>query len=66
VEAIMIALSRNPSEKDWSVEISGNLYEHISTNEVDSLVEYAMLAAQQNLLEADSGERFRMSPRTAD
>ena len=31
MEAISISLSRNYSERDWSVEIDGHLYDHIST-----------------------------------
>lgn len=60
MEAINIMLSRNLTEKDWSVEIDGNLHEHISTSTLDDLVEYALVAAQQSLLEveapADSSE----------
>jgi hypothetical protein len=69
VEAINITLSRNFTEKDWSVEIDGNLHEHVSTNTLDDLVEYALIAAQQSLLEveapADSSEMDSgVSPRS--
>jgi hypothetical protein len=54
VEAINVILSRNLTEKNWSVEIDGNLYEHISTKTLDDLVEYALIAAQQSLLEVET------------
>jgi hypothetical protein len=53
VEAINITLSRNLKEKDWSVEIDGKQYEHVCTNTLDGLVEYALVAAQQSLLESE-------------
>jgi hypothetical protein len=46
-----IRLLRNPEEKDWSVQIDGKLYDHISTNTLDDLLEYTFIAAQQSLLE---------------
>jgi hypothetical protein len=54
VEAINVILSRNFTEKDWSVEICGNLYEHISAKTLDDLVEYALIAAQQSLLDVEA------------
>jgi hypothetical protein len=54
MEAINISLSRNHSEQDWSVEIDGTLHDHISTKTLDDLVEYALLVAQQNLLESET------------
>ncbi len=54
MEAINISLSRNYSERDWSVEIDGHLYDHISTRILDDLVDYALIAAQQNLLESEA------------
>ena len=53
MEAITIKLSRNQSEQDWSVEIDGSLHDHISTRDLDDLVEYALVLAQQNLLESE-------------
>jgi hypothetical protein len=53
MKAINIKLSRNLTEEDWSVEIDGNLYGHVSTETLDGLVEYALVAAQQNLLEGE-------------
>jgi len=54
MEAMTIRLSRNQSEQDWSVEIDGRLHEHISTRDLDDLVEYALVVAQQSLLESDT------------
>jgi hypothetical protein len=54
MEAITISLSRNHSEQDWSVEIDGSLHDHISTRTLDDLVEYALLVAQQSLLESET------------
>jgi len=60
VEAITITLSRNFAEKDWSVEIDGILYEHVSTNTLDDLVEYALIATQQSLLEVEASAESEM------
>jgi hypothetical protein len=54
MEAINISLSRNYSEQDWSVEIDGSLHDHIPTSTLDDLVEYALLVAQQSLLESET------------
>jgi hypothetical protein len=54
VEAFTIKLARNQSEQDWSVEIDGKLHDHISTRTLDDLVEYALVLAEQNLLERGS------------
>jgi len=54
MEAMTIRLSRNQSEQDWSVEIDGKLHDHISTRDLDDLVEYALVVAQQSLLESET------------
>jgi hypothetical protein len=54
MEAINVSLSRNYSERDWSVEIDGHLYDHISTRTLDNLVDHALIAAQKNLLESEA------------
>jgi hypothetical protein len=65
VEAVNISVSRNHSEQDWSVEIDGTLYDHISTRTLDDLVEYAVVVAQQRLLvsetSTDSSEKESVS-----
>ena len=54
METMTIRLSRNQSEQDWSVEIDGKLHDHISTRDLDDLVEYALVVAQQSLLESET------------
>jgi hypothetical protein len=48
---IYIRLLWNLEQKDWSVQIDGTLYEHISTDTLDDLLEYTSMAAQQSLLD---------------
>lgn len=61
MEAVNIVVYRNHSHKDWSVEINGTCHNHVSTATLDDLVEYALVTAQQNLLEpettTDSGRK---------
>jgi hypothetical protein len=54
MEAINITLTRNHSERDWSVEIDESLYAHISTRTLEDLVDYVLLVAQQNLLDGET------------
>jgi hypothetical protein len=54
MEPITIWLSRNNSEQDWTVEIDGSLYKHISTKTLDDLIEYTLVVAQQALLETEA------------
>jgi len=54
MEAVNIFVTRNHSEQDWSVKIDGTLYDHISTKTLDDLVEYAVVVAQQHLLEGEA------------
>ena len=54
MEAINSTLTRNHSERDWSVEIDGSPHDHISTRTLDDLVEYALLVAQQTLLDGET------------
>ena len=65
MEAVNIFVTRNHSEQDWSVKIDGTLYDHISTRTLDDLVEYAVVVAQQHLLESetstDSSEKESVS-----
>jgi hypothetical protein len=58
MEAVKIVVYRNYNHQDWTVEINGTAHNHVSTATLDDLVEYALVAAQQDLLEetiADSG-----------
>jgi hypothetical protein len=54
MEAITISLSRNHSERDWSVVIDGHVYEQISTKTLDDLVDYVLIAAEHSLLESEA------------
>jgi hypothetical protein len=47
---IKIKLWHNEEEEDWSIEVRGTLYQHVSTTTVDDLVEYELVAVQQALL----------------
>ena len=51
---IRIKLWRHNDENDWSAEVYGRLHKHISTETVDELVEYVLVAAQQALLEPET------------
>jgi hypothetical protein len=50
MKSINILLYRNRSRQDWSVEIDGTRHNHVSTAKLDDLIEYASVAAQQDLL----------------
>jgi hypothetical protein len=54
MQEIKIKLWRHAEEKDWSAEVCGQLHKHISTETVDDLVEYVLVAAQQALLEPEA------------
>ena len=64
MEAMTIRLSRNQSEQDWSVEIDGKLHDHISTRDLDDLVEYALVVVQQSLLPCPPTDGWRVAPPT--
>ena len=51
METISIVLHRNHTEQDWSVQIDGTQHNHVSTATLDDLIDYALVAAQQTLLE---------------
>lgn len=54
MQEIKIKLWRHTEDQDWSAEVHGRLHEHISTKTVDELVEYALVATQQALLEPEA------------
>jgi hypothetical protein len=51
---IKIKLWHHNEENDWSAEVCGRMHKHVSTETVDDLVEYVLVAAQQALLESDA------------
>jgi hypothetical protein len=55
MQAINISLPRNDSEQNWRVEIDGRLHDHVSTQTLDNLVQFALVAAH----EGPSTERRR-------
>jgi hypothetical protein len=53
METISIVLHRNHTQQDWSVEIDGTQHNHVSSATLDDLIDYVLVAAQQNLLEPE-------------
>jgi hypothetical protein len=53
MESINILLNRNQTQQDWSIEIDGIQHNHVSSTTLDDLIDYALVAAQQNLLESE-------------
>jgi 3-oxoacyl-(acyl-carrier-protein) synthase len=53
VREINITLWRHEQAEDWSVEIDGKFSRHVSATFIDELVEYALVAAEQALLEPE-------------
>jgi hypothetical protein len=49
MQEINIRLSFNETDQNWTLELNGKVYSHISTEAVDDLVDYALVAAQQTL-----------------
>jgi hypothetical protein len=49
MQEINIRLSFNETDQNWTLELNGKVYSHISTEAVDDLVDYAVVAAQQAL-----------------
>jgi hypothetical protein len=53
VRSITIKLWRHEDSQDWSIEVDGILYSHVSSSAVDSLMECAAIRAQDSLLEQE-------------
>lgn len=47
---ILIKVWRNDEAEDWSVEINGQLHEHISSESLTGLVECALIVAAKALV----------------
>jgi hypothetical protein len=59
---IAITLLRNDSMEDWSVEINGRLYEHVTIDVVEALVECELIVAETSLAHGhDYGLEARMN-----
>jgi hypothetical protein len=54
MENIRIVLRRNHVQRDWSVEIDGTQHNHISSTTLDDLIEYALVSAEQSLIEPEA------------
>ena len=54
---IHIKLQRNDESKDWSMEISGRLHEHVSDEGLTDLVEGALIVAAKSLIQASGNAR---------
>jgi hypothetical protein len=50
MQEIHITFWTHEQGESWSVEINGRFYSHISTTTVDELVEYALVAAEEALM----------------
>jgi hypothetical protein len=51
---IHIILWRHEEEDNWSVQIDGKLHQYVSARTIDEVVEYAVVAAEQALLEPEA------------
>jgi hypothetical protein len=54
MQEIHITFWTHERGESWSVEINGKFYSHIPTTTVDELVEYAVVAAEEAILNPDS------------
>jgi 3-oxoacyl-(acyl-carrier-protein) synthase len=54
MQEIHIILWRHEEEDNWSVQIDGKFHKHISAKTIDELTEYAVVAAEQALLELEA------------
>lgn len=54
MQEIHITFWTHEQVESWSVEINGKFYSHISTTTVDQLVEYAVVAAEEAILNPEA------------
>jgi hypothetical protein len=52
MQEINIKLWRNSESQSWTIEINGLRHEHVNTEILESLVEAALIAAEEALLVA--------------
>jgi hypothetical protein len=50
MQEIHITFWTHEQDESWSIEINGKFYGHISTTTVDELVEYAVVVAEEALM----------------
>jgi hypothetical protein len=51
MQEIKIRFWRNAKAQDWSVEINGLRHEHVSSEILEDLVETALIAGEEQLME---------------
>jgi hypothetical protein len=49
VKPINITIRYNKAEKDWTIDIDGKIRSHVSATEIEELLEYTMVAAEQSV-----------------
>jgi hypothetical protein len=54
MQEIHIILWRHEEEDNWSIQIDGKFHKHVSAKTIDELTEYAVVAAEQALLEIEA------------
>jgi hypothetical protein len=52
MQEIILKLWRNDDAQDWSLEINGKRYDHVSAEILEDLAEAALVAAENSLMEA--------------
>jgi hypothetical protein len=52
MQEIILKLWRNNDAQDWSLEINGLRYEHVSAETLEDLAEAALSVAENSLMEA--------------
>lgn len=51
MQEINIKIWRHQDSEDWSVEILGKKYEHVTSCTIHDLVDYVVVSAQQGLVD---------------
>jgi hypothetical protein len=54
MQEIHITFRTHEQGESWSIEINGKFYSHMSTTTVDELVEYAVVAAEEALMNPEA------------
>ena len=52
IEEIQLTLWYHEEKEEWTLEVNGALHNHVSSKVIDDWVEYAVVAAQQALIES--------------
>jgi hypothetical protein len=54
MQEIHITLWTHEQDERWSIEINGKFYSHISTATVDELVDFAVVAAEEAIMNPEA------------